>query len=140
MSKKKWPWIAVDVSDVLCEENLYLLLRQCENGVPGIEFLYDNEFDAQAEAAKRNAEEEQGEKGKMDKNEALKIMEGLKTIQKHCAKFKHCGECEFNDDTGCILGQLGKTPDRYWNLDEVEDKLMKSIEAVGTPDSLWEGE
>lgn len=55
MSKKKWPWIAVDVSDVLCEENLYLLLRQCENGVPEIEFLYDNEFDAQAEAAKRNA-------------------------------------------------------------------------------------
>ena len=61
----------------------------------------------------------------MDKNEALKIMEGLKTIQKHCAKFKHCGECEFNDDTGCILGQLGKTPDRYWNLDEVEDKLNR---------------
>ena len=59
MSKKKWPWIAVDVSEVLDEEGLFIVLRQCENGVPEIEFLYDNEFDAQAEAAKRNAEEEQ---------------------------------------------------------------------------------
>lgn len=58
MSKKKWPWIAVDVSEALDEEGLWLLLRQCDNGVPEIEFLYDNEFDAQAEAAKRNAEEE----------------------------------------------------------------------------------
>lgn len=67
----------------------------------------------------------------MDKNEALKIMEGLKTIQKHCAKFKHCSdecECEFNDDTICILKQLGYTPDPYWNLGEIEEKLMKSID------------
>lgn len=48
----------MDVSEALDEEGLWLLLRQCDNGVPEIEFLYDNEFDAQAEAAKRNAEEE----------------------------------------------------------------------------------
>ena len=59
MSGKKWPWIAVDVSEVLDEEDVYLVLRQCENGVPEIAVCYDNEFDAQAEAAERNAEEEQ---------------------------------------------------------------------------------
>ena len=64
----------------------------------------------------------------MDKKEALKIMEGLKAIQKHCEKFDSCSECEFNDDTMCILEQLGKRPDRYWSLDEVEDKLTKAIE------------
>lgn len=64
----------------------------------------------------------------MDKNEALKIMDGLKAIQKHCEKFNSCTECEFSDDTICILEQLGRTPDRYWKLDEVEDKLNKAID------------
>lgn len=59
MSKKKWPWIAVDVSEVLDEDGVFLVLRQCENGVPEIVVCYDNEFDAQTEAAERNAEEEQ---------------------------------------------------------------------------------
>lgn len=59
LSKKKWPWIAVDVSDVLDEDDVFLVLRQCENGVPEIVVCYDNEFDAQAEAAERNAMEEQ---------------------------------------------------------------------------------
>lgn len=59
MSKKKWPWIAVDVSEVLDERDVFLVLRQCENGVPEIAVCYDNEFDAQEEAAERNAEEEQ---------------------------------------------------------------------------------
>lgn len=68
----------------------------------------------------------------MDKNEALKIMDGLKAIQKHCAKFKHCSDTdkyEFNVDHECILNQLGDvTPYPYWNLGEIEEKLMKSIE------------
>lgn len=64
----------------------------------------------------------------MDKNEALKIMEGLKAIQKHCEKFNRCTECEFHDGTICILAQLKYTPDPYWKLDEVEDKLNKAIE------------
>ncbi|MCH4097259.1 MAG: hypothetical protein LKE88_11600 [Acidaminococcus provencensis] len=59
MSKKKWPWIAVDVSEVLDEDGVFLVLRQCEDGFPEISVCYDNEFDAQAEAAERNAEEEQ---------------------------------------------------------------------------------
>ena len=58
MSGKKWPWIAVDVSEVLDEDGVFLVLRQCENGVPEIAVCYDNEFDAQEEAAERNAEEE----------------------------------------------------------------------------------
>lgn len=67
----------------------------------------------------------------MDKNEASKIMDGLKAIQKHCAQFKHCSdecECEFNNGTICILEQLGHTPDPYWDLVEVENKLNKAIE------------
>lgn len=59
MSKKKWPWIAVDVSEVLDEKDVYLVLRQRENGVPEIAVCYDNEFDAQVEASERNAEEKQ---------------------------------------------------------------------------------
>lgn len=63
MDRKEIP-VCYDVSDVLCEENLYLLLRQCENGVPEIEFLYDNEFDAQAEAAKGTQRRNKERKGK----------------------------------------------------------------------------
>ena len=59
MSKKKWPWIALDVSEVLDEDGVFIVLRQCEDGVPKIVACYDNEFDAQEEAAERNAEEEQ---------------------------------------------------------------------------------
>lgn len=59
MSGKKWPWIAVDVSEVLDESDVFLVLRQCENGVPKIAACYDNEEDAQEEAAERNAMEEQ---------------------------------------------------------------------------------
>lgn len=64
----------------------------------------------------------------MDKNEALKIMDGLRAIKKHCEKHISCMECEFYDDTICVLKQLGNTPDSYWDLVEVENKLMKSIE------------
>ena len=58
MRGKKWPWIVVDVSDVLDEKDVFLVLRQCENGVPEIAVCYDNEFDAQEEVAERNAMEE----------------------------------------------------------------------------------
>ena len=59
MSKKKWPWIALDVSKVLDEEDVYLVLRQCEDGFPEIVACYEDEADAQAEADERNAKEEQ---------------------------------------------------------------------------------
>ena len=59
MSGKKWPWIAVDVSEVLDENGVFLVLRQCENGVPEIAVCYEDEADAQAEADERNAKEEQ---------------------------------------------------------------------------------
>lgn len=55
----------------------------------------------------------------MDKNEALKIMDGLRAIKKHCEKHICCTECEFYDDT-CILEQLGHAPYPYWKLNEVE--------------------
>lgn len=61
MSKKKWPWIAVDVSEVLDEDGVFIVLRQCEDGFPEIVACYDNAADAQAEADERNAVEEQGE-------------------------------------------------------------------------------
>lgn len=64
----------------------------------------------------------------MDKNEALKIMDGLKAIQKHCEKFDPCTECEFNNGAICFMEKLGKTPVPYWNLEELEYKLNKAIE------------
>lgn len=64
----------------------------------------------------------------MDKNEALKIMDGLKAIKKHCEKFNSCTECEFCNGAMCILERLWRTPDPYWNLDDVEYKLNKAIE------------
>ena len=64
----------------------------------------------------------------MDKNEALKIMEGMKAIQKNCEKFDPCTECEFNNGAICIMEKLGKTPVPYWNLEELEYKINKAIE------------
>ena len=64
----------------------------------------------------------------MDKNEALKIMDGLKAIKKHCGKFGPCTECEFNNGAICIMGKLGKTPVPYWDLEELEYKLNKAFE------------
>lgn len=64
----------------------------------------------------------------MDKNEALKIMDGLRAIKKHCEKFDPCTECEFNNGAICIMEKLGKTPVPYWNLEELEYKLNKAIE------------
>ena len=59
LSKKKWPWIAMDVSEVLDEDGVFLVLRQCEDGFPEIVACYEDAADAQAEADERNAEEEQ---------------------------------------------------------------------------------
>ena len=67
----------------------------------------------------------------MDKSEAFKIMEGLKAIKKHCAKFDPCTECEFNNGAICIMEKLGKTPVPYWNLEELEYKLNKAIKMEG---------
>ncbi len=59
MSGKKWPWIAMDVSEVLDEDGVFIVLRQCEDGFPEIVACYEDAADAQAEADERNAEEEQ---------------------------------------------------------------------------------
>lgn len=57
MSKKKWPWIAVDVSEVLDEDGVFIVLRQCEDGFPEIVACYGDAADAQAEANERNEEQ-----------------------------------------------------------------------------------
>lgn len=57
MSGKKWPWIAVDVSEVLDEDGVFFVLRQCEDGFPEIVACYEDAADAQAEAGERNEEQ-----------------------------------------------------------------------------------
>ena len=57
MSKKKWPWIVVDVSEVLDEDGVFIVLRQCDDGFPEIVACYEDAADAQAEANERNEEQ-----------------------------------------------------------------------------------
>lgn len=64
----------------------------------------------------------------MDKNEALKIMDGLKAIQNYCDEFDSCSECELQSHGRCILQKLFDATPSYWNVDEVIEEIQNEIE------------